>query len=136
MARRRWSKVLGPGVAERDEAPLGDEALLVRGGQFRIAHVRTRAEACLRRLGFAGVSVAHAPGGRLEDLCEMSPRLLDYRECAITTAGRVRARFGLAPTGAHPHFSIVLPDTSAETVRALRDLFELGVPVPRLEGEG
>lgn len=36
---RRWPKVLPDDVRERDEPPLDDDALLVRGGQFRVAHV-------------------------------------------------------------------------------------------------
>lgn len=107
---RRWPKVLPEDVRERDEPPLDDDALLVRGGQFRIAHVLSRAEMCERRLGFPGVSVAHAVTGLLTDLCELSPRLLDYDECTVTTAGRVRRHFQIAATGASPHYSIVLAD--------------------------
>lgn len=117
-------------VRERDEPPLDDDAVLVRGGQFRVAHVLARAEACDRRLGFPGVSVAHAVTGRLADLCELSPRLLDYDECSVTTAGRVREHFDIAATGASPHFSIVLPEPDLLTIRALRDLFEIGLPLP------
>lgn len=128
---RRWPKVLDAAVRERDEPPLDDDALLVRGGQFRVAHVLARADACHRRLGFPGVSVAHAATGLLVDLCEMSPRLLDYDECAVTTAGRLRQRFEIAPTGASPHFSIVLPAADPSSVRALRELFEVGIALPR-----
>jgi hypothetical protein len=131
---RRWPKVLSGDVRERDEAPLGDEALLVRGGQFRIAHALSRAEACERRLGFPGVSVAHAETGLLVDLCELSRRLLDYDECA-TTAGRVRERFKIAATGASPHFSIVLPAADLASVRLLRDLFETGIALPRFPSD-
>ena len=127
---RRWPRVLPDHIRERDEPPLDDAAVLVRGGQFRIAHVLARAEACHRRLGFPGVSVAHAATGRLADLCELSPRLLDYDECAVTTAGRVRQNFTIAPTGASPHFSIVLPAADLASVRLLRDLFEFGLPLP------
>jgi hypothetical protein len=131
---RRWPKVLPDAVRERDEPPLPDDALLVRGGQFRVAHVLARAEACQRRLGFPGVSVAHAASGRLADLCEMSPRLLDYDECAVTTAGRIRQRFEIAATGAAPHHSIVLPAADLGSVRALRDLFEVGIALPPAQG--
>ncbi len=117
-------------IRERDEPPLDDAAVLVRGGQFRIAHVLARAEACERRLGFPGVSVAHAVTGRLADLCELSPRLLDYDECAVTTAGRVLQHYAIAPTGAAPHCSIVLPAADLASVRLLRDLFEVGLPLP------
>ncbi|HEY9556994.1 MAG TPA: hypothetical protein VIR58_09680 [Acidimicrobiales bacterium] len=130
MSERQWPKILDARIRERDEAPLDDEALLVRGGQFRVAHVLARAEACHRRLGFPGVSVAHAATGLLVDLCEMSPRLLDYDECAVTTVGRVRQRFEVAPTGASPHFSIVLPAADLASVRALRELFEVGIDLP------
>jgi hypothetical protein len=122
--------VLPEGVRERDEPPLDDGAVLVRGGQFRLAQVIARAEACDRRLGFPGISVAHAETGRLVDLCELSPRLLDYDECAVTTAGRVREHFEIAPTGASPHFSIVLPAAELASVQVLRDLFEVGLPLP------
>lgn len=117
-------------VVERDEPPLDDTAVLVRGGRLRVAHVVARAELCERRLGFAGVSVAHAATGRLEDLCDLSPRLLDYRQCAVTTAGRVRRHFPIAPTGASPHFSIVLPSADVSTARVLCGLFDEGVPLP------
>jgi hypothetical protein len=110
-------------------AYLEEHAAFARTGN-RIAHVLSRAEACQRRLGFAGVSVAHAATGVVDDLCEMSPRLLDYDECAVITAGRVRERFGLAATGASPHFSIVLPAAELRHVRVLRDLFEVGVALP------
>ena len=127
---RRWPKVLPDDIRERDELALDNAAVLVRGGQFRIAHVLARAEACDRRLGFPGVSVAHAVTGRLTDLCKLSPRLLDYDECAVTTAGRVRQHFAIAPTGASPHFSIILPSAEMASVRLLRDLFEVGLPLP------
>lgn len=132
---RRWPKILGDDVRERDEPPLPDDALLVRGGQFRIAHVLARAEACHRRLGFPGVSVAHAETGLLEDLCDLSPRLLDYDNCAVTTAGQVRQRFEIAATGRHPHHSIVLPSADLVSVRALRDMFDIGVALPRRQGD-
>lgn len=128
---RRWPKILDAAVRERDEPPLDDDAVLVRGGQFRVAHVLARAEACHRRLGFPGVSVAHAATGLLVDLCKMSPRLLDYDECTVTTVGRVRQRFKVAATGASPHFSIVLPAADLASVRALRELFEVGIALPR-----
>lgn len=127
---RRWPKVLPDAVRERDEAPLDDDAVLVRGGQFRIAHVISRAEMCERRLGFPGVSVAHAATGVLADLCDLSPRLLDYDECTVTTAGRVRRHFQIAATGASPHYSIVLPAADLASVRLLRDLFEVGIALP------
>lgn len=127
---RRWPKVLPGDVRERDQPPLDDDALLVRGGQFRIAHVLSRAEMCERRLGFPGVSVAHAATGLLTDLCELSPRLLDYDECTVTTAGRVRRHFQIAATGATPHYSIVLPAADLASVRLLRDLFEVGIALP------
>lgn len=127
---RRWPKLLPGGARERDEPPIDEAAVLVRGGQFRIGHVLDRAEACERRLGFPGVSVAHAVTGRLADLCELSPRLLDYDKCAVTTAGRVRQHFMIAPTGASPHFSIVLPAADIASVRLLRDVFEVGLPLP------
>lgn len=133
---RHWPKVLSDDVRERDEPPLDDEALLVRGGQFRVTHVLSRAEACERRLGFAGVSVAHAASGVLVDLCELSPRLLDYDVCATTTAGRVRAHFEIAATGAVPHFSIVLPAADLASVRLLRSLFDIAVPVPDVPSDG
>lgn len=127
---RRWPKVLPDDVRERDEPPLDDDALLVRGGQFRVAHVLSRAEMCERRLGFPGVSVAHAATGLLVDLCELSPRLLDHDECTVTTAGRVRRHFQIAATGASPHYSIVLPAADLVSVRLLRDLFEVGIALP------
>jgi hypothetical protein len=129
---RRWPKVLPEHVRERDEPPLENGALLVRGGQFRIEHVLRRAEACDRRMGFPGVSVAHAATGLLVDLCALSPRLLDYDEGATTTAGRVRERFQIAATGEAPHFSIVLPSADLDSVRLLRDMFETGIALPRL----
>lgn len=130
MRSRRWPKVAPDGVRERDEPPLSDDALLVRGGQFRVPHVLQRAQLCERRLGFAGVSVALAVTGRLADLCDVSPGLLDYDECSLTTAGRLRSRFRIAPTGASPHCSIILPAADIAAVRALRDLFDTGVPLP------
>jgi hypothetical protein len=127
---RRWPKLLPDDVRERDEPPLADDAVLVRGGQFRMAHVLSRAEICERRLGFPGVSVALAATGRLADLCELSPQLLDYDECTVTTAGRVRRHFQIAATGRSPHHSIVLPAADLASVRLLRDLFEVGIALP------
>jgi hypothetical protein len=74
--------------------------------------------------------VAHASTGLLVDLCTTSPRLLDYDECTVTTAARVRQHFDIAATGAPPHFSIVLPAADLAPVRKLRDLFETGIPLP------
>jgi hypothetical protein len=133
---RRWPKILREDIAERDEPPLDDDALLVRGGQFRVAHVLSRAEACERRLGFPGVSVAHAPTGVLVDLCELSPGLLDYDECSTTSAGRVREHFEIAATGAVPHFSIVLAAADHASVQLLRGLFDTGIAVPRRSSDG
>lgn len=60
----------------------------------------------------------------------MSPRLLDYEECAVTTARRVREHFEIAATGASPHFSIVLPVAALPTIRLLREVFAIGLPLP------
>ena len=85
----------------------------------------------LEVFGFLDLSVFLAVEGPVEQLCAEVPELARYGQVRRSTVARVHAAgFALLATGDHPHFEIVLPDLSTETVGRLQAAFDPPEPNP------
>lgn len=110
-----------------DELP--DDALVVRGDVMRPDDVRNAAETAQVRIGVLGVSVYAARVDRPAQLGpKLSPQargqLARYPKLRSCRAGELRgAGFALLPTGATPHYTVVLPSTAPEVLAALAAAF-------------
>lgn len=98
----------------RNEEPPGDAVLLVRGGRDSMDKLRRHAERPARQwllddVPLIGISVFAAFDG---DLVGLLARFSSYRFVYTPTVAAVREQFELLATGARPHFTIRLPDTS------------------------
>jgi hypothetical protein len=81
--------------------------------------------------GIYGVSVELAIGVSVLEACRASRRLARYQRLRLSSVGRVRdAGFALVATFEHPHFTLVLPDTSELTLARLERSFESPIPNP------
>ncbi|GIT80159.1 hypothetical protein LLS1_18280 [Leifsonia sp. LS1] len=102
----------------REEPPLPDDAIVVRGGIMLRASVEAAAVTNYRDYGFYGVSTFAIPGLTASEIWEKSPKIAppNYRRIRVTTAGAVRAAgFELSPTWESDHFDIVLDNPPDET---------------------
>ena len=81
--------------------------------------------------GFFGVSVSLALDAAVEDLCSCDPRISRYGKVRLSTVGRLRVLgFALLPTLARPHYDVVLPDLTDETLDRLELAFDLAITRP------
>ncbi len=79
----------------------------------------------MKAFGFLGLSVYLAVDHSVEDLCRRLDELRRYGQIRLSTVGRVHgAGFALLATGQRPHFDVVLPDLSAETLLRLDRAFD------------
>ena len=100
-------------VIRLGERTLGDEQL---GQQCE----RSRA-----RWGFDGFSVFEVPGGDYGLLAKLVPIVTVRRRLFEADAGRlVAAGFPLFPTGDHPHWTVVLSESSPRQFARVRRLFD------------
>ncbi len=115
---------IGPSM--RDEAPPGDEVVVVRGGLHSLAREKVRevSEDGLADSGFYGLSVFAALDGDVRGLCGRVPRLRSPGTIWVAACGQLRhGGFALLPTDAQPHFDILLPDLEPGTIEALVTCF-------------
>ena len=95
---------------------------------MRSEFVKRTASDAHAEFGIFAVSVFLALDEPVETLCAIEPYLHRYGKIRTSTVGRLRgAGFALIPTLARPHYDIVLPDLSDETLSRLDDCF--GPPV-------
>lgn len=128
---------LPPVSVLRDEAPVDDLLLVVRGGLNGLSDVvldRSVAD-CWDEHGFFGVSVFAAPGDDLVMLSRANPAIRIRRQVRVARVGGLRAAgFEVAATFSRPdQYSVVLPDASSTTFASLRSCFSDPVENPGYE---
>lgn len=97
-----------PTMPIRQEPPLADDDIVVRGGILAFDSLKNAAEVCQARFGIHGISVCASPGESLEVLRTSGP-VVKYTQHRVTTAGHLRALgFRLIPTGRSPHYTLDL----------------------------
>jgi hypothetical protein len=121
----------------RVEQPPDELNIVVRAGVMSRASIQQAANRTLGVYGLYGISVEGIFVDSLPDACRLSERLVGYRQIRLSTFGRLRrAGFALLATFDHPHFTLVLPDLSENTVDRLNDNFDSAIPNPgRFTGE-
>lgn len=118
-------------IVLRDEEPLDDVVVVVRGGEMRSDYVRRTATDAHDELGIYTVSVFVALDDPPQVLCAREPHLARYGKVRYTTLGRLRAAgFPLVPTLARPHYDVVLPDVTDATLVRLDGCFDPPVTNP------
>lgn len=114
---------------------LPGNAVVVRGGTMQILDVAFAIEKCRTEHGVLGVSVHAGELPSLEQLC--SAASLPHPQVRATTVERLAVSVPgivLLPTFRAPHYTLVLPDSESETVRAVCDAFDPPVPNPAQRG--
>jgi len=116
-------------VLIRDEGPLPDNAIVIRGGLMLVRDLANAAERCEEHFGFPGLSVFARSGPSVRELLLSARALRLYPVIRQSSAGDLRAlRCELLPTGVAPHFTLRLADASFRTLSLVRDAF--GPPFP------
>jgi hypothetical protein len=119
----------------RDEDPLDDVVVVVRGGEMASDFVRRSAQNAYDEVGIYAVSVFCALDDSPEALCGTEPFLARYRKVRMSTVGRLRGLgFPLIPTLGRPHYDIVLPDLGAQTLGRLDAAFDDAIDNPGVVG--
>lgn len=121
----------------RSEDPPDDTVVIVRGGEMVSNHIRRTATRSFEEFGFYGVSVFAALDTDVDELCGREPELGRYGKVRLSTVGRLRReRFAVIPTLDRPHFDIVLPDITADTLERLESAFDAPIPNPARAQQG
>lgn len=114
-------------VSLRGEEPPDDATIVIRGGEQGMAPdtLRRTATRSFKEFGFYGISVFVALDGSVAELCREIDAIRRYGQIRRSTVGRLRrAGFALIATGRRPHFDIVLPDPTDDTLGRLANCFE------------
>ncbi len=115
----------------RSELPPEDAVVVIRGGEMNSVFVRKTAEDSFSVIGIFTVSVALALDMSPEELCQKDRRISRYGKVRFSTVGRLRSLgFAFLPTLTRPHYDIVLPDISDDTLDRLELAFDLTVERP------
>lgn len=102
---------------------------------MQILDVAFAVEKCRTEHGVLGLSVYAGELPSIEDLC--SAASLPHPNVRATTVERLAGSVPgvvLLPTFRAPHYTLVLPDSESETVRAVCDAFDPPVPNPAQRG--
>ena len=102
---------------------------------MQILDVAFAVEKCRTEHGVLGLSVYASELPSIEDLC--SAASLPHPNVRATTVERLADSVPgvvLLPTFRAPHYTLVLPDSESETVRAVCDAFDPPVPNPAQRG--
>lgn len=118
----------------RDEEPLPNEAVVVRGGVMSRTSIEAAAHANKEEHGVYAVSVFSRAGSTAAQIWLETPEIAPprYKKVRVSTVSRILAEgFQLAPTWESPHFDIVLPDPPDEaTWLALDRAFDAPTSTP------
>jgi hypothetical protein len=115
----------------RNEEPPDETVVVVRGGEMASDYIRRTARDAFDETGVFSVSVFLGLDEPLPELCRREPFLVRYGKVRLSTVGRLRqGGFVLLATLARPHYDVVLPDTSDDTLGRLDGCFESAVTNP------
>jgi hypothetical protein len=121
-------------LALRNEEPPDETVVVVRGGEMSSEYVRRTARDAFEETGVYTMSVYLALDGPFADLCRTEPFLLRYGRVRLSRVGRLRrAGFVLLATLARPHYDVVLPDTTGDTLVRLDECFDPPIKNPGRE---
>ena len=119
---------VGGGWRLREETPPQEHIVVIRGGIIENRtddELRKRATDAEARLGLLAQSVLLTPESDLVHVCQSDGRVSRYGHVNLSTVARLRqAGFALLPTLDAPHYSVVLPDASPETLQRFRSCFD------------
>lgn len=118
----------------RDELPPDDDVVVIRGGVLEERtdeQLRTRARRSEATIGLLAQSVLLAEREDVPRVCRDDARISRYKQVSLSTVARIgQAGFPLEPTLDAPHYSVVLPDLSVETIDRFRRCFDAAQPSP------
>ena len=115
----------------REEEPPGDTIVVIRGGEMASDSIRHTIRNSYREDRVFAVSVFLALDLPAEELCSTEPFIVRYAKVRFSTVQRIRgAGFALLPTLERPHYDVLLPDDSDETLARLEAAFDPPVPNP------
>lgn len=118
-------------IVLREEEPPNDTTVVIRGGAMTSDTIIRTATDAYEELGIYAVSVFLALDQELSMLCSAEPFLSRYGSVRLSTVGRLReGGFALIPTLGRPHYDIVLPDLTPNTLQRLDAVFDAPVPNP------
>lgn len=108
--------------------------MVIRGGVLEARtdeQLRERARHSEANIGLLAQSVLLAEREDVARVCRDDGRVSRYTQVNLSTVARVqRAGFPLEPTLDAPHYSVVLPDLSDETIERFRRCFDPAQPNP------
>lgn len=108
--------------------------MVIRGGIIEDRtdeELRKRALDAEARIGLVAQSVLLAAAADVIGLCQRDVRVSRYGRVNLSTVSRLRrAGFALLPTLDAPHYSVVLPDLTPETLQRFRRCFDPAQPNP------
>lgn len=117
----------------RGEQPPDDTVVVIRAGVMALDTLRRTAGDSFDDYGAYLVSVeAVVDGKSVRDACRESPRIGGrYGQVRLSTVGRLRtAGLAVLATFTRPHFDIVLPDLTEQTLDVLTACFDAPIDNP------
>jgi hypothetical protein len=97
---------------------------------MRISDLRRSAKTCLRDKEVLGLTVWVAEVPRLEDLVQQTGTFVSqYASIGVCSLAVLLENYEVVPTGAAPHYTVVIPSTTTEVLGQFRDCF-LVMPNP------
>lgn len=119
----------------RAAEPPADATVIIRAGVMETGSITRALSRSFDRYAVFGLSVEGALGTSILETCQHSPRLAPYRRIRLTTVERIRSSgFTLLPTFELPHFTLVVPDTSEQTLARLNQTFDPAIANPGFDG--
>ncbi|TVR34687.1 MAG: hypothetical protein EA388_08505 [Nitriliruptor sp.] len=108
--------------------------MVIRGGIIEDRtdeELRKRARDAETRVGLVAQSVLLAAAVDVSHVCQRDRRVSRYGQVNLSTVDRLhRAGFAILPTLDEPHYSVVLPDLTSETMQRFRSCFDPAQPNP------
>ena len=110
----------------RDEPPLPDDAIVVRGGEMKTENLEMTAGTNFDEFGEYAISVSSELGLTARQIHET---YIVHRKARVSRAGRLRSSgYELKPTHGPGHYDLVLPNPpSPEDWDKLREAFDVGI---------
>jgi hypothetical protein len=111
----------------RDEPPLPDDAIVVRGGEMKHENLDVAAGTNFDEFGEYGLTVYSEEGLTAREI--HAKYLSRYRKARVSTAGKIRQlQCELKPTHEPGHYDIVFPNQpSTDDFDRLGDIFDVRI---------